>query len=427
MGERKNAPTNLNNRMKVSQIAFILIAPLLACLSASASTFKVCTSCAHTSIVKTIEMASAHDTILVDGGHYKEGEIVIEKPLTLLGVNNPIIDGEKKSGCFSVTGDSITLKGFTIQNVGLSYTEDFAAIYLSRVNHFTIENNILKDVFFGMLIEKSHFGTIRHNEVSSNAIVEHSSGNGIHLFHSSDVYVSDNHLTKLRDGIYFEFVTNCKIENNLSEDNLRYGLHFMFSNHNEYYDNVFRNNGAGVAVMFSKFIQMKRNHFYKNWGTASYGLLLKEIYDAEIEDNIFEENTIGINIEGSNRINYKRNNLIRNGWAIKIAGGCYTNVFVDNNFIGNSFDISYNSKMNDNSFNGNYWSEYTGYDLDRDGIGDVPYRPVKLFSYIVNQTPETIILLRSLFIDILNFSEKVSPVFTPDNLVDSTPKMQAIK
>jgi len=82
--------------------------------------------------------------------------------------------------------------------------------------------------------------------------------------------------------------------------------------------------------------------------------------------------------------------------------------------------------MNDNAFNDNYWSSYTGYDLDKDGVGDVPYRPVKLFSYIVNQTPETIVLLRRLFIDILNFSEKVSPVFTPDYLVDATPKMKII-
>ena len=80
--------------------------------------------------------------------------------------------------------------------------------------------------------------------------------------------------------------------------------------------------------------------------------------------------------------------------------------------------------MNDNTFDGNYWSDYSGYDLDRDQVGDVPYRPVKLFSYIVNRTPETIVLLRSLFVDIINFSERVSPVFTPDDLQDSKPAMK---
>ena len=92
----------------------------------------------------------------------------------------------------------------------------------------------------------------------------------------------------------------------------------------------------------------------------------------------------------------------------------------------NSFDLSYNSRLNDNKFEANYWSEYTGYDLDKNGIGDVPHRPVKLFSYIVNKTPETLILLRSLFVDIINFSEKVSPVFTPDNLIDSKPLLRPV-
>ena len=110
-----------------------------------------------------------------------------------------------------------------------------------------------------------------------------------------------------------------------------------------------------------------------------------------------------------------------------MSGGCYANAFTANNFIGNSFDVSYNSKMNDNTFNGNFWSAYSGYDLDKDGSGDVPYRPVKLFSYVVNRTPETIVLLRSLFVDIINFSEKVSPAFTPADLVDQTPSMRIFR
>jgi nitrous oxidase accessory protein len=394
--------------------------------NAFANTIEVCSTCNYKSITQAISDASAFDTLLIKGGIYKEGEIAINKPIVLIGINKPIIDGDFKSGGLSIAADSVVIDGFTIQNIGLSYTEEYAAIYISRSNHFTIENNVLKNVFFGILVEKSHYGIIKNNDVSSNALVEHSSGNGIHLWHSDHVQITNNHLSHLRDGIYFEFVSESYIADNLSENNLRYGLHFMFSNNNDYYDNTFINNGAGVAVMFSKFIEMKRNRFYKNWGTASFGLLLKEIYDAEIEDNVFEENTIGINVEGSSRINYTNNDLIRNGWAVKIAGGCYSNIFANNNFVSNSFDVSYNSKMNDNSFNNNYWSSYTGYDLDKNGVGDVPYRPVKLFSYIVNRTPETIILLRSLFIDVLNFSEKVSPVFTPDNLIDATPKMKLI-
>ena len=169
---------------------------------------------------------------------------------------------------------------------------------------------------------------------------------------------------------------------------------------------------------------MYDNVFKKNWGTASFGLLLKEINDSEIKGNIFEENTVGINIEGSNRIEYSHNDFKSNGWAVKVRGACYANTFTKNNFLYNSFDISYNSNINDNVFDKNYWSNYTGYDLNKNGIGDVPYRPVKLFSYIVNRTPETIILLRSLFIDIIDFSEKVSPAFTPDDLVDLSPSMR---
>lgn len=388
---------------------------------------KVCSNCKFTSIKQAIKSVKKHDTILVKNGIYKEHNIHINKPITLIGEDNTIIDGEKKGYIITIKADSVTVKNVTVKNVGKSYTKDYAAIYASKSKYLTIENTTLKTVFFGLLIEKSKHITVRNNHVSSIAETQAGAGNGIHLWHSSNALIEGNKVHHLRDGIYFEFVKNSLIKNNHSYNNLRYGLHFMFSNKNEYHHNTFNNNGAGVAVMFSKFIKMTENNFYNNWGSASYGLLLKEIYDAEIERNIFKENTIAINLEGSTRINYKNNYFKNNGWAIKVAGACYKNIFTDNNFIHNSFDISYNSNINDNSFSGNYWSSYTGYDLDKNGIGDIPYRPVKLFSYIVNQTPETIVLLRSLFVDIINFSEKVTPVFTPKNLVDAKPLMKPIK
>jgi len=391
-----------------------------------AETIEVCPSCRFTSIKEAIKAAKDYDSILIKKSTYKEFGIIIDKPLTLIGENHPIIDGEEQGDILIIAANDVSIDGLHVKNVGLSYTEDYAAIRVRKSKNFVLKNLILEKLFFGIYIEKSRYGKIYNNKIVGDAVEEHSSGNGIQLWYSHHIDLQNNFTQGVRDGIYLEFSDDCLIKNNISRNNLRYGLHFMFSNDDVYEGNTFEENGAGVAVMFSKNIKMINNIFRKNWGSASYGMLLKEINDAEIRGNTFEENTIGINTEGSNRIVYKNNNFIQNGWAIKVRGACYTNSFIKNNFLYNSFDLSYNSKMNDNIFDGNYWSNYTGYDLDKDGIGDIPYRPVKLFSYIVNRTPETIILLRSLFIDIIDFSEKVSPVFTPDKLLDSNPSIKKI-
>lgn len=387
---------------------------------------EVCKECKVSTIKGAIAIAQEFDTIIVQKGNYKEHSLIIDKPLTLIGKDYPIIDGELKGEIITIISDNVTVDGLFIVNVGTSYISDFAAVRVKKSKNFVIQNLVLEKLFFGIYLEKSRDGKVFHNKIMGNAVQEYNSGNGIQLWHSKNVIIEHNHVEHVRDGIYLEFSDDCLIKNNVSSENLRYGLHFMFSNDDTYQNNTFEKNGAGVAVMFSKKIKMLYNTFKDNWGTASYGMLLKEINDAEIIGNTFERNTIGINIEGSNRILYKNNNFISNGWAVKVRGACYSNRFLENNFLYNSFDISYNSKVNDNFFDKNYWTNYVGYDLDKNNIGDVPYRPVKLFSYVVNRTPETLVLLRSLFVDIIDFSEKVTPVFTPDNLLDKHPSMKRL-
>ncbi|NNK12340.1 MAG: nitrous oxide reductase family maturation protein NosD [Flavobacteriaceae bacterium] len=407
------------------QILDILLAFLvLSVYGLQAKSLEICGECEVKTIKSGIVIAQKYDTLLIRKGIYNEFNILIDKPITLLGEDSAIVDGKDQGEIFRIISDHVTIDGLKIINVGTSYTSDYAAIRVVKSEHFAIRNVVLEKLFFGIYLERSDNGIVSNNKILGDALDEYNSGNGIQLWYSKNVVVEGNLVQGVRDGIYLEFADHITIKNNQSKDNLRYGLHFMFSNDDSYTDNIFENNGAGVAVMFSKRIRMERNTFRRNWGTASFGLLLKEINDAEIIGNTFEKNTVGINVEGSNRINYLKNNFIENGWAVKIMGACYTNAFRNNNFIYNSFDISYNSKLNDNVFNQNYWSDYTGYDLNRDGIGDVPYRPVKLFSYIVNRSPETIVLLRSLFMDLIDFSEKVSPVFTPDNLADTHPLMK---
>jgi nitrous oxidase accessory protein len=316
------------------------------------------------------------------------------------------------------------LKGFKIRNVGFSFTKDWAGIKVDNKHYCTIEDNTLLDTYFGIYLKKSNHSVIKNNVLQSKAENEVNSGNGIHLWYCEDILIENNQVKGHRDGIYFEFVESSRIIGNLSEGNIRYGLHFMFSNHDDYIGNTFKNNGTGVAVMFSDHINMKNNHFIDNWGTTNYGLLFKEIYDGELSGNTFENNTIGIFADGSNRIKIVNNVFKGNGWAMNIFSSCMDNEIAYNNFISNTFDLTTNGKRNNNDFHDNYWDQYVGYDLDKDGIGDVPHRPVRLFSYLIGKVPESIILLRSFFVDMLSIAEKVAPVLTPQSLLDERPKMK---
>ncbi|MDC8001338.1 nitrous oxide reductase family maturation protein NosD [Aequorivita todarodis] len=412
--------------MKNKHHIFFLLLILFSSANLWSKTITVCSTCPVKSIQEGVLQAADGDTVLVKKGIYKEANIKIDKSITLIGEDMPTIDGEEKGEIITIGTDNVTLDGFRIINVGVSYTTDYAAVRVVNSTGFLIQNLELEKLFFGIYLQKSNDGKVLNNKVRGEAVTEFNSGNAIHLWYCKNVEVTGNDVQKVRDGIYLEFSDNITITNNLSKNNVRYGLHFMFSNDNRVINNVFETNGAGIALMFSKFMEVEHNIIQKNWGTAAYGLLLKEVNDANIKNNLFLENTVGITVEGSNRLEYSNNDFTSNGYAIKVKGACYENQVINNNFLYNSFDISYNGRINNNKFDGNYWSDYTGYDLNKNGIGDVAYRPVKLFSYIVNRTPETIILMRSLFIDIIDFSEKVSPVFTPDDLMDENPRMKKI-
>ena len=407
---------------------FFLLFFLLNVFSIQSKEIEVCPGCEINTLGKAIKIAENGDIIRIKPGTYKEhGLEILNKSIKIIGEGYPVIDAEMQGPAITVKAENFSIEGIKVINIGTSHTNDFAGILVSRSKNFSIKNNRFENIFFGILIERSSDGIISGNEIKSNSRIQARSGNGIHMWHSENLRVKNNRVIGVRDGIYLEFTNNCVIEDNLCKENLRYGLHFMFSDHNKYLGNTFENNGAGVAVMYSKFIEMRRNLFRKNWGSASYGLLLKEISDSELINNTFEDNTIAISADNTNRINYIHNDFLGNGYAVRIRGACYNNIFSENNFVANSFDVAYTGNINENEFKRNFWSEYTGYDLDKDGTGDVPYRPVKLFSYLVNKTPEAIILLRSIFIGLLDFSEKVSPIFTPAELIDPQPQMRKIK
>ncbi|WP_281323371.1 nitrous oxide reductase family maturation protein NosD [Flavobacterium aestivum] len=378
------------------------------------------------SIKKAIAIAKVGDTVLVHKGLYREGNIVIDKKIVFLGIGYPILDGQKKYEVLSVKSDGVIVDGFKIIKSGYATLEDPCGIKVYNKNHVTIQNNILDNNFFGIYIQNGRNCIVKNNKIRAYGKEEQRIGNGIHCWKSDSLQITANTVSGHRDGIYFEFVTNSVIWRNISVKNIRYGLHFMFSNDDAYISNVFKNNGAGVAVMFTRRVKMFNNYFEENWGDAAYGLLLKEISDSYISGNKFIKNTSGIHMEGTSRILIERNIFEANGWGMKIQASCMDNVIKNNNFVGNTFDISTNGSLVLNTFNSNYWDKYEGYDLDKNGVGDVHYHPLSLFAVLTENNPSAMLLFRSFMITLLDKSEKILPSITPDNFVDETPLMHSL-
>ena len=406
------------------RLLFIL---LLCITSLHAQKREVGANKPYKTIKQALNASNDGDTVLVHKGIYKEGNIRIDKKIVFLGKDFPVLDGQKRVEVLSIHADSVIVKGFRVINSGFAALEDPCGIKVYNKSFVVIEGNQLDDNFFGIYIQNGRNCIVKNNTIIAYGKEEQQIGNGIHAWKSNDLQIIGNTIKGHRDGIYFEFVYDSVIWRNIATNNIRYGLHFMFSSNDSYITNIFRNNGAGVAVMFSKDVTMINNYFDENWGASSYGLLLKEISDSYIYTNYFKNNTSGIYMEGTNRIKIEKNVFEGNGWAMKIQASCMDNEIVNNNFQGNTFDMGTNGSLVLNTFNNNYWDKYEGYDINKDGLGDVPYHPLSLFAVLVEKNPSAMLLFRSFMITLLDKSEKVLPSITPDNFVDKAPLMKPLK
>lgn len=415
---------NMWSKWKITALAFLLVSFSQAVWAQQVT---VSAESNITSLQKGIDQATPYDTLLIKEGLYNEYNVTVDKPLTIIGEGKVTIDGDNQGFVLIITADDVTVKNVEVKHSKKSFMEDYAGVLVEETDNTVIENVTLTDNFFGIYLSKTSNTTLKNNHITASGLRETQSGNGIHLWYTKDAKIHDNYVQGHRDGLYFEFVDGATISGNLSEENIRYGIHFMYSDNCRYEKNTFRNNGGGVAVMYTSNVDIINNRFEDNWGSSAYGMLLKEINRSKIEGNEFINNSVALYIEATSRNSFKGNTFQENGWAVKLMANSTNNTFTHNNFIANSFEVSTNSRMNySNNFDKNYWSEYEGYDLDRDGVGDVPHRPVRLFSILVEKRPESLLLLRSLLIDILDAAEKFMPALTPETLIDSEPQMTRI-
>lgn len=374
-------------------------------------------------IAEALKKAQSGDVLILQPGIYKENTLIINKPLKLQSkeLHKAVIEHVGENDSIKVQADHVTIEGLKLIGSGKSSYQDFAAIHVAKAEKAIIKDNLIENSQYGILLTSSN-----HCLIESNTILTKSSpisllGDGVHLWKSENNQILNNRVEGHRDGIYLEFAKNGVIKDNKISKNIRYGLHFMFSNNNTFESNVFSNNDAGVAVMYSKNITMHNNLFSKNKGMASYGLLLKDIMDSEITQNNFIDNTVAVYIEGSNRNSYTSNTFSNNLWAVRLLNSSEQNTFKNNSFLHNVNEVASNGMQSDNEFTENYWSAHQAVDLDHDGFADLPYQPTSFSAYLLEKYNIAVLITGTPFLKFLDWLEKMVPSISPTSLKDMKP------
>lgn len=404
-----------------------LICLSFSIITLSARTIEVGEGKAFSSISAALHKAKAKDEILIYGKKIYKERLVIQKPITLKGVGTPIIDGGQRGDVIKVNADNVTIEGLQIQNSARSSQVDYCGVHVKDAQFVTVRNCVFRKNQFSVMFQNCKNGLIANNNISSNITYNPIMGNAVHCWKSDNMHITGNNIGHNRDGIYLEFVNNSHIDHNTVSGCARYGLHFMFSHFNVYNSNRFNHNQAGVAVMFAHNVEMINNTFEFNRGTSSYGLLIKELQYSTIKWNRFLDNTVGLLIDGGSDLNVHHNVIKNNGWGMRLISASTNDTIVHNNFLGNTFDMATNVSYNRNNVNGNYWDKYEGYDLNKDGYGDVPFHPLSLFSMLAEQNENVLFFFHSFLMNLLDATEKVLPSITPDNYVDNYPHMNPYK
>jgi len=397
---------------------------VLACLMQH-PTLVVSPTGPYRTIAAAIAAADPGASITVRAGRYREPTVMVDRPVTLIGDSGAVLDGEGQRALMIVHADHVTIHGLTFTNTGIAYKDDRAALRIAESSDCRIEQNRFETTFFAVYLAAAENCVVADNVIAGRPGREAETGNGVHLWSSRNIVVRGNRISGHRDGIYLEFTKHADVRDNISEHNVRYGMHFMYSDSSAYTRNTFRSNGSGVAVMYTRAVEMTSNTFISNRGAAAYGLLLKEIQDPHLVDNLFRGNTVGLLADGADRAVVTGNRFEDNGWALRLLGSTVSGQFTGNAFRRNSFDVAVNGNGTSATFTSNWWDGYHGWDLNHDGAGDVPYHPVRLFSLLVERAQPALLLQRSLFVRMLDAAERALPVLTPTGVVDARPMMHA--
>lgn len=370
-----------------------------------------------------VDAATAGATIEVETGEYA-GDLVIDKPLRLIGRGRPLLVGSGSGSVVRVRAEDVTIEGFDIDGRrGGNLGRDTAGIHTAAART-TLRDCAVREALFGIYLRESHDAVVEGCRIRGIPDLDPGEkGSGIHVWNVEGFRLVGNELVGVRDGFYIQSSYHGLVRGNVARD-LRYGLHYMFSDDNVFEDNTFENGDAGTAIMYSNRITFRRNRFIRNRGFASVGLLFKTCEDVLAEDNLIADNARGIFMDDVYRGVFRRNVVAGSDAGIVLYQGSADNRFEDNVFVGNMTPLALVGRRTDTVFVGNYWSGNQEPDLDGDGRSDRPYRLTSVFDHFRGNLAAADLLSDSVAATAIAAAEQAFPVLSPVAVEDSSPRVR---
>lgn len=376
------------------------------------------------SIQRAVDNAKNGDTILISPGLYKES-IVINKEVSIKGEEGAIIDGGGEGHVIMVTASNVVLGGLTIQNSGSG--QEISGIYIKKADRNVIQNNTLKNVQYGIYIANSHENQLLENSITSNKAHFSKRGNGIHMFKGGGHLLKGNVIANVQDGVYFDFTEDIQVsENHVSES--RYGMHFMFSEGILAERNHVEKNVTGFMVMDSNHIDFIENKVTDHFHFRGYGILIYETKNVLVEGNDILRNSTGLSLEYGVDTLINRNQIAANQVGLEFMGKNENNTFSENNFIGNVVQskISGEDMRLDDGVKGNYWDDYSSFDLSGDGVGEEAYKAGSLYDRLLRKQPYWQFFFESPSIKLWTKAEALFPSFGAADVYDARPLVEPV-
>jgi nitrous oxidase accessory protein len=419
-------------------VALVLIpalaAPPPAVAQGSAPDIVVCADCAQSSLAEAIASAAPGAIIEVQGGVYPGG-LAIERPVRLVGVDGPVIDGRGEGSLVTIRGTEATLSGFTLRSTGDNLDHEDAAIVVENGTAI-LTGNLIEDALFGIYLKQAPDSVVRDNVILGKNVSVARRGDGIKTWYSDRVVIENNRASDGRDIILW-YSNDGVIRNNIF-DRERYGLHLMYSDDARIEGNSLSENSIGLYIMYSRDPIVIGNRVANNHGPSGGGVGLKDVDGAIIEGNRFVNNQIAIQVDTSPRErgieNYIRGNVFAyNQAAIGFLPSVKHNTVVGNTFIDNTEHVAIigRGQLQEITWaengRGNYWSDYAGYDANGDGIGDIPYRSQRLFETLVDRNPLLRFFTWTPAASAVDFAARAMPAVRPEvKLADPAPLMEPV-